>query len=92
MAYRLYFTDHQITEMEYRATKATPNGRAKPHVFETLDDALGMAKQLIARGFVPWEIEIDNTITHDEISRLIGERGAYLDGLPKRVVFESGTL
>ncbi len=81
MQHIIYFTDMPISEAEYLARKA----HLTPVSYHELDDALGMARIINARGGVPWEIVSSDgkKIDRAEISRLVKVRAAELRGRPK---------
>lgn len=82
MTYTLFYTDLKVSKAQYRKAKAS---NLSPYRYEELDDALGMARHIEARGGVAWEIEVsDGTpIGQPEIARLLRERAAQLVGRPK---------
>jgi hypothetical protein len=52
LAFRLYYTDYDISAAEYQVNKP----RLMPMVYHDRDDALRRAWQIIGVGGVPWEI------------------------------------
>jgi hypothetical protein len=52
MAFRLYYTDYDISAAEYQANKC----HLIPFVYSDSDDALRCARQIIGVRGVPWEI------------------------------------
>ena len=81
MAYRLYYTDYEIAEADYRVRK--PGFMA--YRYNELDDALGKARQIKEHGGVPWEIEGDDGVIldRDQITRTLKARARELVGRPK---------
>lgn len=81
MAYRLFYTDYDITEAQYRACKPT----YMAYRYNELDDALGKARQIKEHGGVPCEIEDDGVVILDryEIAKTLRIRGRELVGRPK---------
>ena len=79
--YRLFYTDYVVLKTQYHANKP----RLIPYAYNELDDALGQARQIKARGGVPWEIESEDgtSIGRYEIATLLRERAAELVGRPK---------
>jgi hypothetical protein len=62
-----------------------PQGNLMPVVYHDLDDALGAARNLSARGGTALLIEGDDGthITEPEIAKIIRDRGIQLNGRPK---------
>ena len=81
MGYHLYYTNFEILEAQYRATKLL----SLSYAYNELDDALGKARQIREHGGVPWEIECDDgrVIRRYEIAKLMREREAKLLDRPK---------
>lgn len=78
MEHRLFYTDSEVSESEYKAEKSL----LIPFVYADLDDALGRAKQIAKVGGVPWEIDSGSrTLGRAEIAHLIRTRN--LDGRPR---------
>ncbi len=81
MRHKLFFTDFEMPEYQYRANK--------PHLFrylyDELDDALGMAREINARGSVAWEIVSSDgsVIDRREIARILLDRTAELADRPR---------
>jgi hypothetical protein len=68
-----------------RASKTLPQGKLIPIVYRELDDALGAARNLNARGGTALLIEGDDGthLTKYQIARVVDERRAELAGRPK---------
>ena len=81
MKHRLFYTDVEISEAEYRARKSG----FMPYAYDEFDDALGKARQIKEHGGIPWEIELSdgNSIGRSEIARILRKRSAELVGRPK---------
>lgn len=81
MSHRLFYTDRDVSEADYRASKP----RLMHFVYDDRDDALGMAREVEARGGIAWEIESDDgaAIGRAEIARLLRDRAAELADRPK---------
>jgi len=81
MVHRLFSTDFQVSKAEYEAQKS----RLMAYQYHELDDALGMAREIEARGGIAWEIENDDgqTMGRDEIQAQLRARRAELAGRPK---------
>jgi hypothetical protein len=81
MVHRLFTTDFQVSKAEYEAQKP----RLMAYQSHELDDALGMAREIEARGGIAWEIENDDgqTMGRDEIQAQLRARRAELVGRPK---------
>jgi hypothetical protein len=78
MVHRLFTTDFQVSKAEYEAQKP----RLMAYQYHELDDALGMAREIEARGGIAWEIENDDgqTMGRDEIQAQLRARRAELVG------------
>jgi hypothetical protein len=76
----LFYTDIAISEAQYREQQPLLLSIR----YSDLDDALGKARQLAARGVVVWEIESEDgtTLTHSQIANMLRERGHDLGRLP----------
>jgi hypothetical protein len=80
MTTRLFYTDIECPEAQYRAQKAF----LISYQYDDLDDALGMAKRIIGVGGVPWEIETETGVLgRFAIIELIEQKGAALNNRPK---------
>jgi hypothetical protein len=81
MSYSLYYTDWDMSEVDYLACKST----LIKIVYNELDDALGRARQITERGGVPWEIEGEDStaLRRHEIENMIRVRSGELAGRPK---------
>jgi hypothetical protein len=68
-----------------RPVAATLLGNLTPIVYNELDDALGAALNLDARGGTPVLIESETGIrlSRDEILKMVKERREHLNGRPK---------
>jgi hypothetical protein len=80
MTHKLYYTDINVSEAQYRAGKST----LMPINYADLLDALAMARDTNARGAIAWEIESSDgtVIDRAEIVRLLKVRVAELVGRP----------
>ena len=81
MAYHLFYTDVRVSKSAYEAQKP----RLTAYHYHELDDALGMAREIKARGGFVWEIENDDgpSLGSDEIEAQLLARPAELAGRPK---------
>lgn len=81
MKYSLFYTDRPISERDYLANKS----QYIRYVYNELDDAFGMAREIAKRGGVPWEIEGDDgtKLGREEISKTLRVRSRELAGRPK---------
>ncbi|HTZ79741.1 MAG TPA: hypothetical protein VMC10_17650 [Stellaceae bacterium] len=81
MKYILFYSDRQIAESEFRASKASFPTVSYPE----LDDALGMSRLVNARGGIAWEIvgSDGKKIERAEISHLVETRAKELRGRPR---------
>ena len=81
MPHRLFYTDYDVPETEYRASKA----RLTAFLYNELDDALGKARQIEGYGGVAWEIESENgpVLGRREIAHLLRVRASELVGRPR---------
>ena len=81
MTCRLFYTDVAVSESAYKAQKS----HLMAYHYPELDDALGMAREIGARGGVAWEIENDDgpTLDRDEIELQLHARRSELAGRPK---------
>jgi hypothetical protein len=81
MSCRLFYTDVPVSQSTYEAQK--------PHLityqYQDRDDALGMAREIEARGGIAWEIENDDgsTMAREEIQTQLRTRRAELAVRPK---------
>ena len=80
-AFRLYYTDFPVSEIQYRNCKA----RLIPFQYPKLDEALAQARDIKEVGGVVWEIDCDGgpSLNRDEIEVAIFARRADLQGRPK---------
>lgn len=81
MKYKLFYTDLDMPEAQYRANKPF----LFRYLYDELDDALGMAREINARGSVAWEIvSTEGTVIgRREIARIVQERAAELTDRPR---------
>lgn len=81
MVYRLFYTDVAVSKSAYQAQK----NASMAYVYHELDDALGMARDINARGGVAWEIENDDgpSLARDEIETQLRARRTELANRPK---------
>jgi hypothetical protein len=80
MTYKLFLTDFDVPESQYRANKS----RLQSFSYVKRDDALGMALRTKSYGGVPWEIEGDDgtAMSRSEIDDVILMRRAELSTRP----------
>ncbi len=81
MAFRLYYTDYDISAVEYQANKS----RFIPIAYNDRDDALRRAWQIVGHRGVPWEIIGDDgsIVGRREIADEIQHRWGQLARPPK---------
>ena len=81
MIYSLYYTDRPISERDYIANKS----HYIQYRYQQLDDALGMAREIMKRGGIAWEIESDDgkRLGREEIETRLRVRASELAGRPK---------
>jgi hypothetical protein len=79
--FTLFSTDFAVSPAAYKAQKS----KLITYRCHELDDALGMAREISARGGVAWEIEgIDGTVLdRDQISTELRIRAAELSNRPQ---------
>jgi hypothetical protein len=81
MTCRLFYTDVPISLSAYMAQKPW----LTTYKYDNLDDALGMAREIEARGGVAWEIELDDgpPMGREQIQKELRTRRAELADKPK---------
>jgi hypothetical protein len=81
MVYRLFCTDVRVSKPIYEAQKSW----LMAYQYHELDDALGKAREIEARGGVAWEIENDDgpSMDRDKMQTQLRARRAELVGRPK---------
>jgi len=81
MTYKLFSTDLDMPEDQYRAIKPY----LLAYMYNERDDALGKACEINARGGIAWEIvSSEGTVVHRrEIAQIICDRAADLAYRPK---------
>lgn len=81
MTYKLFFTDFEMSEDQYRVNKPY----LLSYMYNERDDALGKACEVNSRGGVAWEIVSSDGTVMDrrEIAQIIRDRAADLAYRPK---------